>query len=166
MVSWMVSWWFRDGFVNLRNHPRNRRVTKEKRTKPGNPRLRYSILYTRKRAKLVSWHRLHAFVTFSTVSWWFRNGFVWFRTVSSGFRRLWSAFSRKTCAGNQKFFFPIFSIFSFFKKRFFKHFCKIFSKNIFKKLLIFCRRKKIVCDVCDNMYVTFICFFKNVSFST
>jgi len=56
----------------------------------------------------------------------------------------------------KSFFFQFSAFFQFLKKRCFKHFCKIFSKNIFEKLLIFCRRKKIVCDVCDNMYVTFI----------
>ena len=159
MVSWMVSWWFRDGFVNLRNQPRNHHFPFEnlRNHEIGACGIKYYIP-----ASAQNWFRgivcMHSWLFRR-----FRDGFV---MVSYGFGRFRPVFVgsgphflEKRVQEIKSFFFQ-FSTFFHIKKKIFENLCKIFSKNIFEKLLIFCRRKKIVCDVCDNMYVTFICCFQ------
>ena len=98
-------WRFRDGFVDgfVMVSWRFRKSTKPatkpplfegKRHETGIYALRYQILHTRKRAGLVSWPLLHAFVIcdgFVMVSF----GFGRFRTVSSGFVRFFPPFIEK-----------------------------------------------------------------------
>ena len=66
--------------------------------------------------------------------------------VSDGFVRFSSAlvriFSKNACRKSKVFFFQFSAFFQFFKKRCFKHFCKIFSKNIFEKTFDFLQTKK------------------------
>ena len=65
-----------------------------------------------------------------------------------------------------KSFFFQFSTFFHIKKKIFENLCKIFSKNIFLKVLIFCRRKKMSTMSAIIFMSHLFIFFKNVSFST
>jgi len=59
-----------------------------------------------------------------------------------------------------KRFFPQFSACLHFLQNVFENLCKIFSKNIFENIFDFLQTKKIVYDVCENIYVTFIYLFQ------